>query len=669
MILRLTGLLTCALVAFGCVDREFISVDRQRPKRPIGDACTVDSECSSGRCIAGICDDGACRNDQDCRRDELCVFGACEPADTFACQPDQAPQLSLSPGLDINFGQVNIGQSRAQTVTVENTGDCLLTLSSVGIADDGDPGFSCSPCDPSSYPLRIPPFRSFDISVTFAPETAGDADSRLLIRGDDTTAGDRGLVSVALHGDYDGTPALDWSPLELNFGFVPFQAGGQQGERTLELFVRNRGTGNAALVIERVFVDEGLVFTIPAEINAIRPDSPALLAPYDPNDASTELVIPVTFRPNSTRAFDDRLVIRLQDGTTAEVPITGDSRGPPQISVSTDALEFRCRGGPLDPCPAPDPYPVGLIAFRQFTITNSGASPLEVSISVGGASQSGRDDFSVSPSFIPPIQPGGAAPFTVFFNPSQTWDPATAFVNIISNDTDPSTDVLKTIALTGYSQAAQNDQVLKLEMEYQNGDNSWAGNDFRNVDLELESPTGFTCAKPRMQYTPDGNGGFIPSIAQDYCAEWRSFGQEGQVNWIALGAFEEPERIILFGLGPTGAEGGTFRARVYYVEDCANIPTGLLANILGIGGSILLGVLGGAVGVPIVVPPDQISQTIANNCFDHDSSLTTLHISLNGVERAAPQVRLDRKGDVREIARLVRRQGQFCDPQVGIPCP
>ena len=41
----------------------------------------------------------------------------------------------------------------------------------------------------------------------------------------------------------------------------------------------------------------------------------------------------------------------------------------------------------------------------------------------------------------------------------------------------------------------------------------------------------------------------------------------------------------------TGANGEEFDIKVTYIEDCANIPSGLLADILGIGGSILLGAL------------------------------------------------------------------------------
>ncbi len=661
----------------GCVDREFITVHDKPAGRPVGGACTVDAECDSGRCVAGVCHDGGCSSDGDCRQDEICVFESCEPTSTFECQPDQAPILSIAPSLSIDFGQVNLGQTLDETVTVQNVGDCLLTLSSSGLSDTSNPGFTCEPCDPATYPQRIPPQQALDITVHYAPVATGDASGQLLIRSDDATAGDEGLVAVDLHADYDGIPSLVVEPSELNFGFVPFVAGGQQGQADETVEITNRGTGNAALVIERMFVDENLEFFIDPSFDDVSPDSPLVVPPYDPNDPSTVVTVDVTFRPDRNADFDDRLVIRDDQNHTVPVNLTGSSLGPPEINVSATELDYKCGVGVQnDVCPTNEAYPVGTVAFRQLTISNSGQSALNVNMTLGGEAS----DFTVSPTFIPPIPAGGSIPITVFFAPSAPSNPANRFdpidpfdavLNITSNDTDPSTDVLKTVVLKGFSKGGQNDQVLKLEMNYENADNSWAGNDFRDVDLELESPTGFTCAKPHIPFVSDGNGGFVPDLAHetDYCQQWNDFGQEGETSWIALGQYEEPERILLFGLGPTAAEGGTFTARAYYIEDCANIPTGLLADLLGIGGSILLGVLGGAVGVPIAVPPDQISDLVANNCFDHSSSLVTLHISLDGTEVAAPQQRLQHKGDVLELAHLQRRNGQFCDPAVGIPCP
>ncbi|HEY4221440.1 MAG TPA: choice-of-anchor D domain-containing protein, partial [Myxococcota bacterium] len=667
----------CALVSAvgaACGDTQFITVHDQDPKRPVGQACEVDASCSSGRCIEGICKDDGCTSDADCRDSELCVFDSCQPEGSFACQPDQAPIINVGPSLSLDYGDVALGQSVDQIVTVKNTGDCLLTLSGVDLGQGGSPDFACTPCDAGHYPQRIPPQQELDITVTYAPTTPGDASGSLLIHGDDTTAGDAGLVTVDLHADYDGIPALVIEPTALDFGYVPFTAGGQQGSVTESVTITNRGTGNAALVIDRLFIDHGVNFTLDPAFDAYSPDTPLTIAPYDPNDASTTVTVAITFTPDSNDDFADRLIVRDDQDNTVPVDLTGSSKGPPEISVTTADLTYKCGvDGPIPADPNCDSnnlaYAVGIVTARQFTISNNtGQSPLTVNLSFGGDA----DDFTVSPTFIPPIPPGGQELVSIFYAPSSPSDLGSPFnpthavdavLNITSNDTDPGTDVLKTVALHGFAKGGQNDQLLKLEMNYENADNSWAGNDFRDVDLELENPHGLSCKKPLIPMVSDGNGGSTPDFLHehDFCDEWNTAGEDGHSSWVALGAYEEPERIVVSNLGPTTDEGGIFTARVYYMEDCANIPTGLLADLLGIGGSILLGVLGAGIGVPVAVPPDQISNLIANNCFDHSGSTVTLHITLDGTDVADPQHRLEHKGDVFEMAHLKRTSGQFCD--------
>ena len=132
--------------------------------------------------------------------------------------------------------------------------------------------------------------------------------------------------------------------------------------------------------------------------------------------------------------------------------------------------------------------------------------------------------------------------------------------------------MLKTVALRGFARGGLFDDVLKLEMTFENADNSWAGNDYRNVDMEVISPSGFSCTKPIPQFQSDGQGGFVVvGNPEDPCLTWNSFQREGTVDWIALGQYEEPERVLLFGLGQELANGQDFTVRLHYVEDCANI--------------------------------------------------------------------------------------------------
>lgn len=675
---KLCGLLSAGalVLGMGCQDSEFIVVEKPTDTRPIGDACVLADDCDSGRCIGGVCQDTGCQVDDDCLPDELCVFGECELADTFACRPGEQPLISITP-LDVEFGEVALGNTGEAIVTIENQGQCLLTLSGVGLEANTDPGFACEPCDPSQFPQRIPPQRSLDVMVSYSPPAAGEAYSKLLVRSDDETAGDEGLVEVNLHATYSGEPSLVVDPLALHYGYVQ-----QNTERTETVRIMNQGSGNAVLQIVSVYLQGGRPdFDIPDDIEFnITPAAPFLLPPYDPNDPSTVLEVPVTLRPTVLQNFQATLRVEAHNGDAAgavvvATELTGSSLGPPQINVTPTDIVYQEDDGTA--------YTVGSVAFRTVTINNSGQSPLNVEFNLFDPS----GDFSVSPPFVPPLAPGGSVAVSVFYNPSEPTDPANpqaptravdAVLNITSNDDDPAADVLKQVTLHGWARGGVFDDVLKLELTYENADNSWAGNDFRDVNLELISPNGFSCSKPSFTYMQDANGNYVPNpaLTQDYCAQWNGYDvdadgrpEEGSVSWIALGQYEEPERILLYGLGQDLANGGLFTARAHYVEDCANIPTGILGDLLGIGGSILLGALGGAVGVPIAVDPGQISDLVTENCWDRESSLATLHVYINGQEVASPQYRLRNKGECANLIQLRRENGQFTiESSTGGPC-
>lgn len=660
-------MLALLLGSAGCQDSEIIVVDREAPPgRPVGDACVLAADCGSGRCIGGICQDGSCDADSDCLPNELCVFGECEASDDFACRPGELPLISISPS-QLEFGEVALGNTATATITLENLGQCLLTLQGVGLSTNGDPGFGCEPCDPSQFPQRIPPQRSLDIQVSYSPPRAGEAISSILIRSDDETAGDEGLVEVPLHATYSGEPVLVVEPLALSYGFVA-----QGTSRTENVRITNRGTGNAVLNVVALYLSgDRADFDIPDELEfSIAPPTPFLLPPYDPNDPDAVLEVPVTLRPSALQNYTANLRVEAHNGdplaaVTVQAELTGSSLGPPQIAVAPTELVFEEDDGSA--------IPVGSVAFRQVTISNSGQSPLTVDMNVYDPS----GDFSISPTFVPPIAAGGSVVISVFYNPSAPSDPVTphapnspinAVLNITSNDDDPASDVLKQVNLRGWARGGVFDDVLKLELTYQNADNSWAGNDFRDVDLELVSPNGFSCSKPQYSYVQDSSGNYVinPAATQDFCAQWNAVDSdadgrpdEGTVSWIALGQYEEPERILLYGLGQDLANGRVYTVRAHYMEDCANIPTGLFADLLGIGGSILLGYLGGSIGVNIAVSPQEVSDFISENCWDRESSLATVRVFLNGEEVAAPQYRLRDKGNCAEMLRLRRENGQF----------
>lgn len=604
-------------------------------------------------------DDDACNADSDCKTEsgEICVFGACAPIGNFACETTQAPLAHIDP-IDVDFGEVVIGESAGQMVTIANAGECNLTIYGASLADTSTRGFDCSPCDLTHYPQVIAPNHSATIDVNYSPLAIGPAVGTLLVSTDDRTAGPNGIINVNLGAAYSGVPALVLDPTEINFGFVPYDGSSASSSRTETIRISNQGTGNAALVLQFIYVVPGGDFSIPDDFAAVVPEHPIILAPFDENNPDTWIDVPVTFKPTRFANQSTMFTVSARAGNTDEVVnvsarLSGSSLGPARISVNPSEVTFRADSG--------EPLSMGMSAFRQVVISNTGQSELTIDLAIDDTSQ----DFTISPSHLAPIPPGGNASVGVYYTPSASSDPGRpyeprrsidAYLRVISNDAE---HVLTTVLLHGWAREGSLDDILRLEMTFDNSSSSWASNDYRDVDLELTSPLGFSCRKPMVQYAPGPNGTFIVASVQDFCANWTNSNLQGRAMWIPGGLFEEPERVTLFQLGNTTANNQEFTARVYYMQDCSNIPSGILADLLGIGTSAILGALGASVGVPLAVDPSAVRNLIANNCWEHSGTRATVHIFINNREVAAPQVSLSRKGDYRDVAQIRRLNGAF----------
>jgi hypothetical protein len=639
-----------------CADTLVIVSEREAPQKDDGEECIVNSECESGRCVDGVCVDTGCQLDDDCliHMGEICVMGECVPADDFACQGDQAPLINVTP-LAVSFGEVALGNELEEIVTIENLGFCLLTLQGVGLADDGQDSsraFSCEPCDVSSYPTRIPPERSLDVLVRYSPTEAGEAQTQLLIRSDDDSAGEDGLIAVDLFASYSGQPVLNIEPSELNFGYVPFVAGASEGNSQIETIrIKNAGSGNAVLHVERILLDNGSNFSL-VENEALMVDgqpisesNPLMLSPEQFIDVS------VQFSPTENREYNDELVVRAHNGDPAgtiraTANLAGSALGPPLISVQPLELEFKDDNG--------DPIAVGMVGFKQVTISNQGQSALDVTLALSDSA----GVYSISPPILPPVAAGGTVLVSVFFNPLEPSDPANqtdpqtstdGFLNITSTD---ETNVLTTVPLRGWAKGGDFNDVLKLEMNFERGDSDMWGTDLREVDLELRGMVG-SC-KVNRNYTADG----VIDASQDPCTTWNNYGVEGHVQHFN-GDRQETVTLDFLNMDDDTANGTVFIGRIHYHEDCKNLPSGIMGDLLGIGTSILGGVIGASVGVPIGIDPSTVSDLITENCWSFGSSLTTVKVLVNNQEIGAPQFRLNDKGDYHDIVRIQRLNGQF----------
>ncbi|MEE2960475.1 MAG: choice-of-anchor D domain-containing protein [Myxococcota bacterium] len=588
-----------------------------------------------------------CQEDSDCPDGLICVNSECVEVEHFDCKGDDLPIISVDPS-ELDFGEVIIATTTTKPVTITNESSCNLRLSSIGLGNDTTAGFKCDPCDMTQEDILIAPRRSSGINVTYSPLVIGAASGTLLIKSDaKNVQSTNGFFEVMLTAQYSGEPKLLVEPSNLNFGYVPFQIGDTPSSITQEVTVKNVGTGNAALKIEYITLPPELGFTIPESFADLDPSSPLLLSPFKENAPETLLTIPVTFTPDLNKEFRARLQIHADYGNGEKdkypIELTGSSLGEPEIEVTPNLLEFKDRND----------APMRLYRTEQQTvyISNNGQSMLEIDLLLNDFETSG--DFEISPPIVPPIMPGQRVAVSVFYTPTLVFSPtADGILTIRSNDTDENTI---NIALKGYATTTDSDDVLKVEMEFTNSGSNWASDDFRNVDLSLDSELGFICKKPTYGQASDNT----LAITENPCQDWTNSGSLGTATWLSLGVNEEPERVILYGLGQDLADRKVFKVYTHYVEDCKRVATGQVANLAGVGVSILLGILGGQVGVPITLPPDQISSLIEGNCFEHASSQVKVTAYVNDAVLTTTQIGLGSKGDRKKAIEFCRKNGQF----------
>lgn len=107
--------------------------------------------------------------------------------------PAPEPNINVYPvSLEIDFGDIEVGQFSTGIVQVYNNGNADLQVGPAAIT--GDPAFTIS-IDPT--PTAVPPGVTVDIEITFAPTAEGYVTASLVITSDDA---DQPSVDVFLGG-------------------------------------------------------------------------------------------------------------------------------------------------------------------------------------------------------------------------------------------------------------------------------------------------------------------------------------------------------------------------------------------------------------------------------------------------------------------------------------
>ncbi|MBL8952768.1 MAG: choice-of-anchor D domain-containing protein [Myxococcaceae bacterium] len=541
-----------------------------------------------------------CREDQDCEGGLLCEDFRCVEQKTKACGVviDGNPILQPSP-YTVAFGELDTAEATA-TLELHSIGNCTLTLFEAGLTKTGSP-FDCGDFCTGKFPIEIFPNRNVPVTVKFKAKDVGKADDELKILSDDREFPE---MRIPIHADFLGVPSLKATPNPIDFGYI---AMGRQGTRNLTL--TNQGTGIAPIEVKGMALAP--IDTMDFGIDLTDVTFPFTLAPIAKDNKALKTFV-LRYTPRSSAVHNIELVITTNKGEM-RVPLKGNAETPPRFLVNPMMLNL-------------GNVPYGATNVLPLTIQNEGGAPLKVTYMWGGSMNT---DFSAAPAVIPAVTAGMYTELQVAFTNTSSTGMTTGLLVLSSND--PSKPSI-TIPVSANGLQPTGPEVLKLEMEFDNGGEGAFSKDVRNVDMRLEHPYGYVCDKAHANPT--------------------NWGMHGNPSWLAFPPREEPERIVLAG----ASVDAVYRVQLSYMEDCESLPSELLAGLLGISIDVLLDYLSGGI-VPL--DPSMVSQLISNICLDKSSSNVTVRAYSNGRQIGEKTVSVGRKGDTTYAMDIVRDGGTF----------
>lgn len=309
--------------------------------------------------------------------------------------------FSISPG-SLSFGNVIVGQSSSQNVTLSNTGNSSLAVS---LATISGTGFSMSGL---TLPATISAGQNVSFSVQFAPTVTGAATGSIIFT--DGAPNSPQTLSLA------GSGVASNATLTANPGSIAF--GNENVGTSTSKTVTITNSGNTSATVSQVSVT-GAGFSV------------------------TGITVPVTLNAGQSATFSAVFDPAATGSDSGTVTITSNSNDP------TVALTGTGVQGALSSSPASVNFGsllVGSSGTVPVTLTNSGTA----SVTISAASASGNG-FSISGLTVPTtLSAGQNTTFDVKFAPT-TSGSASGSVSITSNA--PGSPL--TIALSGTGTASQ----------------------------------------------------------------------------------------------------------------------------------------------------------------------------------------------------------------------
>src|SRR6266446_3036045 len=293
--------------------------------------------------------------------------------------------LSSNPST-FNFGNVLVGSSGTQTITLSNSGTASIAISA---ASASGTGFSIAGL---SVPATLNPGQTTSFTTSFAPASASSFTGSVSITSDAPGS----PLTIPLSGTGAAAqPQLTINPAGVNFGSVNV---GATAAQTVSL----TNSGNAALTISQA-------------------------TPSGTGFSFTGLTLPQTINAGSSISFTSQFLPASTGSASGNISISSNAPGSPAaIALSGTGVQ-----GTLTANPSSFNFGnvlVGGNGTQTFTLSNSGTA----SVTISAASASGTG-FSITGLSVPlTLAAGQNTTFSGQFAPSATGS-ATGSVSITSN--------------------------------------------------------------------------------------------------------------------------------------------------------------------------------------------------------------------------------------------
>jgi hypothetical protein len=293
--------------------------------------------------------------------------------------------LVANPG-SLAFGNVSVGSSSPQTITLTNTGNTSATISAISASGTG---FSATGL---TVPLILAANQSTTFTAQFAPTTVGAASGTITVT---STATDP-TVSIALSGSgVQGN--LTASPTSINFGSLLVGASG-----SVSVTLKNAGTASVTISQGSASGTGFSITGLAAPQTLTAGQSTSFTAKFSPTTAgsATGSISIVSNAPGSPLAID------LSGSGTASQP---------QLTINPASVAFGSAS-------------VGSTVSQTVTLSNPGTAALTVTQAVPSGT-----GFSMSGASMPmTINAGSSASFSAVFAPTAT-GAVSGSISVVSN--------------------------------------------------------------------------------------------------------------------------------------------------------------------------------------------------------------------------------------------